>query len=164
MNLRNNVILIGRVATLPKVIKINTNIEVLSFRLAVDNFYKSKKTQNLEKDTQFIPLMIFGSERIKKAQENLAVGSMIDVNGSIWYETFKDEQNNQFKNYFNIIVNKYIVLKKVNYATENQIKNELESKNINDEDINYSKSNIKNVANNNKNNDDFFTLPDDFWL
>ena len=98
----NKVVLTGN---LTKDLDVSTgkNFTLGRFTIAVNNGYGENQT------TQYIPCSIFG-DRVESLQKYLLKGTKVLVDGSIYYENSKDDDD-KWKTTFNITVQNIEILK-----------------------------------------------------
>ena len=109
----NKVILVGN---LVKDMEVKTvkNFDIGRFTLAVNEGYGDNQK------TYFIPCSIFG-ERVENLQKYLLKGVKVLVDGSIYYENYKD--NEEWKSLFNVTVGNIEILKFADIEEKNTNKN-----------------------------------------
>lgn len=97
----NKVILVGNLVKDMEV-KTGKNFDIGRFTLAVNEGYGDNQK------TYFIPCSIFG-DRVDSLQKYLLKGVKVLVDGSIYYENYKD--NEEWKSIFNVTVGNIDILK-----------------------------------------------------
>lgn len=82
MSNKNLVILIGRLTNNPKLFRAQYSAGV-SFTLAINEYYKSKNSEDFEQSTQFISCVAFGSKQAEHISNKFQKGDLINVVGSL---------------------------------------------------------------------------------
>lgn len=106
----NKVILVGNLVKDMEV-KAGKNFDIGRFTLAVNEGYGDNQK------TYFIPCSIFG-DRVDNLQKYLIKGAKILVDGSIYYENYKDDDDT-WKTMFNVTVGNIEILKFVDNEEKN---------------------------------------------
>nr|DAQ84609.1 MAG TPA: Single strand binding protein [Caudoviricetes sp.] len=87
----NNVILMGRLASFPEVMKTTSGLDVMRFTVAVERDYKDA---NGNRPTDFLDCVAW-RETAKAIAKYFAKGSMIAVSGNIETRKYTDKNNNK---------------------------------------------------------------------
>lgn len=82
MSIINKIILMGRIASNPKLFKAK-NKPAVSFNIAINDFYKIG--ENLVKNAQFIPVIAFGEKQSNYITNKFAKGNLIAIEGKIFF-------------------------------------------------------------------------------
>ena len=88
-NLRNSVRLVGRLGIDPKVTKFENGKQVVTFRIATDESYKTKEGERVE-NTQWHNLTVWNGLS-KVAEKYLKKGMEITVEGRLVHRTYEDK-------------------------------------------------------------------------
>ena len=120
----NKVIISGNLTKDMDVMVSKNDKNIGNFTVAVNNGYGENT------NTQFYPVVMFG-KRVESLQKYLLKGTKVIIEGQINYNSVKDDEGN-WKNYFQIIVNDLEILKFVENEEDN-------SKNKNKKYKNYKK-------------------------
>ena len=117
----NKVIISGNLTKDMDVMVSKNGVNIGKFTVAVNNGYGENT------NTQFYPVILFG-KRVEALQKYLLKGSKVIIDGQIDYNSIQDEDGN-WKNYFQIIANDIDIVKFVEVQQENKKSNNNYKKN-----------------------------------
>ena len=118
----NKVIISGNLAKDMDVMVTKNDVNIGKFTVAVNNGYGENT------NTQFYPVILFG-KRVEALQKYLLKGTKVIIDGQIDYNSIQDDEGN-WKNYFQIIANDIDILKFVDVQEEDKKSNNKYKKNI----------------------------------
>ena len=121
----NKVIISGNLTKDMDVTVSKNDVNIGKFTVAVNNGYGENT------NTQFYPVILFG-KRVETLQKYLLKGTKVIIEGQIDYKSIQDDEEN-WKNYFQIIVNdidivKFVEVQEDNKKSSNKYKKTLESR------------------------------------
>ena len=118
----NKVIISGNLTKDMDVMVSKNGINIGKFSVAVDNGYGENKK------TDYYPVILFG-KRVEALQKYLLKGTKVIIDGQIDYKSILDEDEENWKNYFQIIANDIDIVKFVEVQEENKKSNNNYKKN-----------------------------------
>ena len=111
----NKVIISGNLTKDMEVTVSKNDVNIGKFTVAVDNGYGENT------NAQFYPVVLFG-KRVEALQKYLLKGTKIVIDGQIDYISIQDDEGN-WKNYFQIIANDIDIVKFVEVQEEKKSNN-----------------------------------------
>ena len=117
----NKVIISGNLTKDMDVVVTKNDVNIGKFTVAVNNGYG----ENI--NTQFYPVILFG-KRVEALQKYLLKGTKVIIDCQIDYNSIQDDEGN-WKNYFQIIANDIDIVKFVEVQEENKKSNNKYKKN-----------------------------------
>ena len=118
----NKVIISGNLTKDMDVMVSKNDVNIGKFTVAVNNGYGENT------NTQFYPVILFG-KRVEALQKYLLKGSKVIIDGQIDYISIQDDNGN-WKNYFQLIVNDIDIVKFVEVQEDNKKSNNKYKKNF----------------------------------
>ena len=109
----NKVIISGNLTKDMDVMVSKNDVNIGKFTVAVNNGYGENT------NTQFYPVILFG-KRVEALQKYLLKGSKVIIDGQIDYKSILDEDEENWKNYFQIIANDIDIVKFVEVQEEDK--------------------------------------------
>ena len=117
----NKVIISGNLTKDMDVTVSKNDMNIGKFTVAVNNGYGENT------NTQFYPVVMFG-KRVEALQKYLLKGTKVIIEGQIDYNSVQDDNGN-WKNYFQIIVNDVDIVKFVETSEDTKKNNKYNKKN-----------------------------------
>ena len=117
----NKVIISGNLTKDMDVIVTKNDVNIGKFTVAVNNGYGENT------NTQFYPVILFG-KRVEALQKYLLKSTNVIIDGQIDYNSIQDDEGN-WKNYFQIIANDIDIVKFVEVEEDNKKSNNKYKKN-----------------------------------
>ena len=111
----NKVIISGNLTKDMDVMVSKNDVNIGKFTVAVNNGYGENT------NTHFYPVILFG-KRVEALQKYLLKGTKVIIDGQIDYNSIQDDDGN-WKNYFQIIANDIDIVKFVEVQEENKKSN-----------------------------------------
>ena len=118
----NKVIISGNLTKDMDVMVTKNDVNIGKFSVAVDEGYGENKKTN------FYPVVLFG-KRVEALQKYLIKGTRVIIDGQIDYKSILDDEEN-WKNYFQIIANDIDIVKFVEVQEEDKKSNNKYKKNF----------------------------------
>ena len=119
----NKVIISGNLTKDMDVTVSKNGINIGKFSVAVNNGYGENKK------TDYYPVVLFG-KRVEALQKYLLKGTKVIIEGQIDYKSILDEDEENWKNYFQIIANDIDIVKFVEVQEEDKKSNNKYKKNF----------------------------------